>query len=60
MKENPVTTTKQVTSPEVIRTLSDSELDTVSGGSKTKTQENQEQLQALQTFAKALQKAGQI
>ena len=38
--------------------LSSEELDAVSGG--TKVQENQEQLKALETFGKALQKAGQI
>ena len=37
--------------------LSSEELDAVSGGREV---ENQEQLKALETFAKALQKAGQI
>jgi bacteriocin-like protein len=40
--------------------LNDAELDAVSGGDKQKEQENQEQLKALETFGKALQKAGQI
>jgi len=39
--------------------LSSKELDAVSGGSP-RTKENQEQLKALETFGKALQKAGQI
>jgi hypothetical protein len=38
--------------------LRDDQLEAVSGG--TKVQENQEQLKALETFGKALQKAGQI
>ena len=40
--------------------LSSEELDAVSGGSKAKEQENSEQLKALETFGKALTKAGQI
>jgi hypothetical protein len=40
------------------RELSCEELNAVSGGSKE--QENAEQLKALETFAKALNKAGQI
>jgi hypothetical protein len=40
--------------------LSSQELDAVSGGSKAKEQENSEQLKALETFGKALTKAGQI
>ena len=43
--------------------LSSEELDAVSGGvteSKAKEQENSEQLKALETFGKALAKAGQI
>ena len=43
-----------------LRALSDDQLDAVSGGDKVKEQENYEQLKALETFAKVLQKAGQI
>ncbi len=39
--------------------LSSKELDAVSGGAPRQA-ENQEQLKALETFGKALQKAGQI
>jgi len=42
-----------------LRALSDDQLDAVSGGD-IKEQENYEQLKAMETFAKALQKAGQI
>jgi len=40
--------------------LSSEELGAVSGGDKQKEEENQEQLKALETFGKALAKAGQI
>jgi hypothetical protein len=40
--------------------LSSEELDAVSGGSVPREQECSEQLKALETFGKALQKAGQI
>jgi hypothetical protein len=40
--------------------LSFEELDAASGGDKHKEQENAEQLKALETFGKALAKAGQI
>jgi hypothetical protein len=43
-----------------LRELSSEELNAVSGGDKQKELENAEQLKALETFGKALAKAGQI
>ena len=40
--------------------LKDDQLEAASGGSVPREQENEEQLKALETFGKALQKAGQI
>jgi hypothetical protein len=59
----PITTTKQVTSHEVIRTLSASELDAVSGGWLNEVFEAiaaAEQVLAAKTFAQALQGAAQV